>query len=566
MRSIALVSVAWATLVAAGNSQNGSPSAAQSPGWTEWLVSTDYVPTTVYEKETDYKTAYSTDYSTIYSTIYSTVYSTVTATAISTEYKTVTDYVTVTQTETDTEYKTITNYISVTGPAVTTTQTVTSTAVGPGSTVTAPGGTVTQIITSTVAGPGTTVTLPGGTATQIITSTVVGPGTTVTLPGGTVTQIITSTVAGPGSTVTEIDTVTGPGATVTATVAGPGQTVTETDIETVSTCASQSLSGLVTCTSRIINPTYTPPAPLPTDYLWGCPPGQLCHPKRENCNFEQNPPADSYYCSPDECIPVAQLPPIETWLNYEDINNTCALITPIDDYFNINPTFFGLGFSIFDIYGQPRCSYSPPCLSSTVTVTAQIPGSPVTIATTVQIPGSPVTVPTTIQIPGSPVTVPTTIQIPGSPVTVPTTVTVVSSQWQPWSSSAPVAESQTWHESPSTSGWGKWGQTSAPPQVTKRAELADRDLQERAPIVVARQCYAVCDYAAAVYQSIGNRQALCSSSGSWAIALSRVQSCTRRYTATGVTSVAVVLNKPISYVNAHCRPTKRALFGRPALW
>lgn len=36
------------------------------------------------------------------------------------------------------------------------------------------------------------------------------------------------------------------------------------------------LEGLITCSSNIINPTYTPPVALPSNYFAGCPPGSVC--------------------------------------------------------------------------------------------------------------------------------------------------------------------------------------------------------------------------------------------------------------------------------------------------
>jgi hypothetical protein len=114
---------------------------------------------------------------------------------------------------------------------------------------------------------------------------------------------------------------------------------------TVSTTATISI-----CPSRIVNPTYTPPAPLPTDFTWGCPPGFLCHPRNGpgdgNCNFEAGPPAVTFFCSPDECIPSPKLLP----------NKPCDLSVSPDDickfnvtpgYFNLNPTEFGLNYGIF---------------------------------------------------------------------------------------------------------------------------------------------------------------------------------------------------------------------------
>lgn len=116
-------------------------------------------------------------------------------------------------------------------------------------------------------------------------------------------------------------------------------------MSTVSTTAKLSI-----CPSRIVNPTYTPPGPLPSDYTWGCPPGFLCHirntPEDGDCNFEASPPADHYFCSPDECIPSPKLLPDQYWgppVKADEISK--FNVTP--GYFNLDPTEFGLNYSIF---------------------------------------------------------------------------------------------------------------------------------------------------------------------------------------------------------------------------
>jgi len=478
----------------------------------------------------------------------------------STDLKTTTDYVTVTgptttktetrtETKTDTEYQTVTQVSTVTESAstvsvpVTQVYTVTISATGLA--------TVTETATITEAKSGA----ESATATQHVFSTVTETSTITQgndeVVTATTTQVVTVSISAPvpeSITVTEVDTITESAATVTVvSLATSLQTLEQTTEDIVSAVAtivdtativnevtatvtivttatvrqtstinndvtatitsigsvtvsaecssscSQELTGLVTCPSRIINPTYTPPTPLPSNYLWGCPPGKLCHPKRECCNFEQNPPAESYVCAPEECMPVADLPPLETWLDYENVNDTCAWLTPMDDYFNLNPTFFGLDFDIFNIYGQPSCS---PVLPPSI-VTVEVP-SPVTVATTV-------------------------------------TALVTSGTWAAW---------------------------PAPPEVTKRADLSERDLEKKA-VAVASECYAVCDYAAAVYQSIGNAPELCSSDGQWSSAFARVTSCTEKYSATGVTSVASVLNDPILYCRRNSK--RQNLFGRRAV-
>jgi len=145
---------------------------------------------------------------------------------------------------------------------------------------------------------------------------------------------------------TIVDTVT---STVISNIVGPTTTIT--------TCP---LTGLVTCTSRIVNPTYTPPHPLPSNYLWGCPPGTLCTPPQVDCNFEQNPPADKYVCAPEECLPVPERTVPEDFAPSPNPTDAdCAWYTPNPGYFNLNPEHFGLSFAIFDIYGQPVCPPSP---------------------------------------------------------------------------------------------------------------------------------------------------------------------------------------------------------------
>lgn len=115
---------------------------------------------------------------------------------------------------------------------------------------------------------------------------------------------------------------------------------------------TESGASLSICPSRIINPTFTPLAPLPKNYTWGCPPRLLCNPSKQpgdrECNFEAGPPADTYYCRPEECIqsPTLSLPalpgPPASYDRVEHYNVTRG-------YFNLNPTEFGLGYDIFDL-------------------------------------------------------------------------------------------------------------------------------------------------------------------------------------------------------------------------
>ncbi|KAI9846848.1 MAG: hypothetical protein M1838_001123, partial [Thelocarpon superellum] len=101
------------------------------------------------------------------------------------------------------------------------------------------------------------------------------------------------------------------------------------------------------CSKRIRNPTYTAPGPLPTDYTWGCAPGFLCKPPKEDgCEIEAGLPDPGYYCSPDECEPVVPLNPPQSWGAPVTSNATAKYVLQ-DDYFNIGPQNFSLGYDIF---------------------------------------------------------------------------------------------------------------------------------------------------------------------------------------------------------------------------
>lgn len=90
-------------------------------------------------------------------------------------------------------------------------------------------------------------------------------------------------------------------------------------------------------------------------YRWGCPPGWLCRPTRENCNFEAGIPDRNFLCPPDQCAPAEVLPiPLPTWDDTIYGNSTPALnagltVQALDDYFNMNPGDFGLSYEIFVI-------------------------------------------------------------------------------------------------------------------------------------------------------------------------------------------------------------------------
>ena len=113
---------------------------------------------------------------------------------------------------------------------------------------------------------------------------------------------------------------------------------------TLTAYTTSSLTSIVLCPSRTLNPTYTNSTPIPDEYTWGCPPGTVCKPPQVGCNFEQNPPADTYYCSPNECLPV---PPLPSFTPTPIGGGICGPYPNTPDYFNFNPELFGLSYSIF---------------------------------------------------------------------------------------------------------------------------------------------------------------------------------------------------------------------------
>ncbi len=172
------------------------------------------------------------------------------------------------------------------------------------------------------------------------------------------TATATATATETGTvTATEVGTVT---VTATATVTSAAVVVSSL-FATVTEACTTSLAGLVLCPYRDVNPTYTPPGPLPTDYLWGCPPGTLCTPKQINCNFERDLPADTYFCDPYDCVVPPPLPP----LNNAEIDYSCTPYVPAPGYPNLNPIPFGLNYSIFEFNGQPGNSCPPPAPTTT---------------------------------------------------------------------------------------------------------------------------------------------------------------------------------------------------------
>jgi hypothetical protein len=116
---------------------------------------------------------------------------------------------------------------------------------------------------------------------------------------------------------------------------------------TVTTTQFASLSSIVVCPSLVLNPTYTPPSSVPTDYTWGCPPGYLCTPsKPDSCNIPAGPPAFAYYCRPEECKPVSPFTPPDNW-GADSSSNVTSYYPLQDDYFNLAPPAFGLSYDIF---------------------------------------------------------------------------------------------------------------------------------------------------------------------------------------------------------------------------
>lgn len=85
----------------------------------------------------------------------------------------------------------------------------------------------------------------------------------------------------------------------------------------------------------------------------------MCNPSKKTsdgeCNFEAGPPADTYYCSPEECITPPKLGPPQFWgpsTSSEEIERFNAT----RGYINLSPLEFGLEYSIFDL-DQPRWNW-----------------------------------------------------------------------------------------------------------------------------------------------------------------------------------------------------------------
>jgi hypothetical protein len=253
-----------------------------------------------------------------------------------------------------------------------------------GSVTTLPGSTIIQ--TTTLPGVTTTdkqtvpTTMPGATIVTTVTkpaSTMTVSGTITTFPGSTIVQ--TTTLPGSPSvetvsvtvihSTTIFDTVTFTGQSSfqslviltgritdkvgydkTITITGPAASTTQTGNTVTVPGTTTTLS---ICPTLSINPTYTPAAPLPRNYTWGCPPGYLCKPKHTGadagCNIEAGLPAESYVCSPDECIKSPPFIHDQYWGTPVESNEIRSTYNVSKDYFNLDPEIFGLNYSIFRI-------------------------------------------------------------------------------------------------------------------------------------------------------------------------------------------------------------------------
>ncbi|EEP78102.1 predicted protein [Uncinocarpus reesii 1704] len=187
------------------------------------------------------------------------------------------------------------------------------------------------------------ITLPP--VTSVVTTTL--PASTITLPGSVTTlpaETITITTTLPASTVTETTTIPGKVTTIIQTVPAT-RTLTGTD-RTVTRTVTQ----ISVCPSRTVNPTFTPRQPLPSNYLWGCPPGSLCRPNRTpedgDCNFEVGPPSLNFFCSLDECKAIPPLHPPQFW-GPPVVGDRVEKFIISPGYYNLDPRKFGLDFDIF---------------------------------------------------------------------------------------------------------------------------------------------------------------------------------------------------------------------------
>ncbi|EER29779.1 hypothetical protein CPC735_000350 [Coccidioides posadasii C735 delta SOWgp] len=267
-------------------------------------------------------------------------------------WKTVTK--TIVKTETATEVVTeITTDIETETVTVPVTVTDEETLTLPQDTITLPPETITDVTTLPPETTTEVVTLPPVTST--ITTTL--PPDTVTVPGGVTTlppRTITVTTTLPASTVTRVTTLPPRVSTIyqtvshTKTIPGTDRTVTRT-VDYISICPS-----------RTLNPTFTPTAPVPSHYIWGCPPGTLCRPRHGpedgNCNFEVGLPGADFFCSPEECGPPLPERPPQYW--GEPVFGTQVekyVVSP--GYYYLDPRMFGLDFDVF-VFDNTTSEYS----------------------------------------------------------------------------------------------------------------------------------------------------------------------------------------------------------------
>ncbi|KIX00477.1 uncharacterized protein Z518_10617 [Rhinocladiella mackenziei CBS 650.93] len=83
----------------------------------------------------------------------------------------------------------------------------------------------------------------------------------------------------------------------TSTTVSPSPTTATATKEIFPYTTTSRVTSITLCPSRIVNLTFTAVQPFPTDWTWGCPPGWLCKPARENCNFEVGLPDRNFYCT-----------------------------------------------------------------------------------------------------------------------------------------------------------------------------------------------------------------------------------------------------------------------------
>ncbi|KAI9840370.1 MAG: hypothetical protein M1837_001671 [Sclerophora amabilis] len=202
--------------------------------------------------------------------------------------------------------------------------------------------------------PGSTTVVTSGISQPAITTTITVPpgGTTIafTAPGDTsaFTSLLTSpapvTLIDEGTTLTSFGPDASTAVPLTSIEPSTTTTVTGSGSATVSTVSA--LPSLRVCAKRFVNPTYTAPGPLPTDYTWGCAPGFLCVPPKIDCDIEEGFPDRGYYCAPSECKPVEPLKPPQYWGTPIIANETDSYYVQ-GDYFNLNPRNFNLDYNIF---------------------------------------------------------------------------------------------------------------------------------------------------------------------------------------------------------------------------